>query len=452
MVIEQAMADERLRQRLLLDAAKATGGGVKLQTYRKALTAAIGVGEFVHYRDAGGYFGQIHDLISSIDELSRQAPEAAIELVEHALMLLEHAIGHIDDSDGNAREVLARLHELHLVACKRARPEPVSLAEKLFEWEMRSEWEIFSRAAAQYADILGDAGLARYRALAADEWRKHPVLRAGQEDRAYSGPRFRITSIMETLARLSGDIDAIIKVRARDLTSAWAYLTIATLCVEAKRQDDALRWAERGAAAFPDNTDPRLREFLAVQYQRTDRVADALLMHWMNFTDRPTLPHYVALHAVAEPAGEWSVWRERAVNEVRRRIEKLVTVARRAFASRASDGSLLVEILLWERDDDGAWTEAKEWGCSEPLWLSLAKRREKTHPNDAVAVYQSAAEQHVLCGNNRAYSDAMALVHVVARVMKASTVPGGMDAWVAALRSRHKAKRNFMKLLDAAKL
>jgi hypothetical protein len=69
-----------------------------------------------------------------------------------------------------------------------------------------------------------------------------------------------------------------------------------------------------------------------------------------------------------------------------------------------------------------------------------------------VAVYQSAVEQHVMCGNNRAYSDAMALVRVVARVMKASTRPGGMDAWVAALRSQNKAKRNFMKLLDAAKL
>ncbi len=451
-VMTQAMADERLRQRLLLDAAKATGSGVKVQTYRKAIIAAIGSGEFIHYGEAGGYFAQIHDVISSIDEIAREDPATVIELVEHALTLLEHAMGHIDDSDGNAGEVLARLHTLHLAACRRARPEPEALAQRLFEWELRSEWEVFFGGVARYADVLGTAGMARYRALADSEWRKQPVLGAGQQSRAFSGARFRIASIMETLARLSGDVDAIAEVKARDLSSAYSYLTIAELYLEAGRKDDALDWAERGVTAFPDNTDSRLREFLAIQYQRTQRVADALSMLWMNFADRPILPHYVALHTVAEPAGVWPAWRERAVNEVRRRIVKRAATTTRTLTSRAADGSLLVEILLWEGDADGAWIAATESGCSDQLWLQLAKRREKGHPNDAVAVYQAAVERTVSRANNEAYREAVATLRVIARLMKQSTVAGGLTGYVGTLRSRHKAKRNFMKLLDAAGL
>lgn len=452
LVMEQSMADERLRQRLLLDAAKTTGSGVKLQTYRQALTAAIGTGDFVHYRDAGDYFGQIHDVLSSIDEFMRKDPAAVIELVEHALTLLEHTIGHIDNSDGNAGEVLARLHALHLAACERARPEPETLAERLFDWEMRSEWEIFYGAVSRYADILGKAGMARYRALADAVWRKVPALGANQPSRSFAGTRFHITSIMETLARLSGDVDAIADVRARDLSSAYAYLTIAELYLKAGRKDDALDWAERGVAAFPTNTDSRLRGFLAIQYQRKRRVTDALSLLWLNFTDRPWLEHYVALHKAAEPAGVWPAWRERAVAEVRRRIVKRGTASARAFAVVADDGSLLVEILLWEGDGDGAWITATASGCREQLWMQLAKRREKSHPNDAVAVYQAAVERTVSQTNNEAYRDAVALLRVVARVMKQSTVAAGMTAYLAALRGRHKAKRNFMKLLDAAKL
>ena len=450
LVMQQSMQDERLRQRLLLDAAKVTGSGAKLRTYRQALTAAIGTGDFVDYREARHYFAQIHDVVSSLDDLSREEPAAVIELVEHALTLLDHAMGHIDDSDGNASDVLARLHTQHLDACKRVRPEPVTLAERLFEWEMRSDWEMFSGAASGYADVLGTAGMARYRALAEQEWQKMPSLGAGQHDRAFSRPRFRIASIMETLARMSGNVDEIATVRARDLSSAYSYLMIAELYQEAGRTNGALEWAERGVAAFPEKTDSRLREFLAQQYQRAQRAPEALSLLWLNFVDRPSLHHYVALHKVAEPAGAWPAWRERAVNEARGRVTKRAAVSARTLAAYPVDGSLLVEMLLWESNVDAAWITATESGCNEQLWLQLAKRREKTHPNDAVAVYQAAVERAVSRANNGAYRDAVALLRVIARVMERSTVAGGLTAYLATLRSKHKAKRNFMKLLDSA--
>lgn len=451
-VMQQAMEDDRLRQRLLLEAAKATGGGVKLHTFRTAITNAIGTGGFIDYREASGYFSQIHDVVSSIEELVRPEPGAAIELVEHALTLMEQAIGHVDDSDGGASDVLGRLHELHLAACMRAHPDPESLAERLFEREMRSEWDIFHGAVLRYADVLGETGVAHYRALAEKEWRTFPALGPGQHVRAFGGKRFRIATIMEALARLTGDVDAIVAVKARDLTSAYSYLVIAELCQQARRRDDALEWAERGVAAFPDKTDPRLREFLATQYVRRKRGADAIALLWLNFADRPSLEDYVALHATAASARVWPAWRERAITEVRRRIvPPRASESARTRAWNAGDASLLVEILLWERNPAAAWTEATVSGCSEHLWMQLAQSRETSHPSDALRVYQTAVEQTLSHTNNGAYRDAVSQLRVIARVMKTATIPGGFDGYLAGLRTRHKAKRNFMKLLDGAK-
>ncbi len=253
---------------------------------------------------------------------------------------------------------------------------------------------------------------------------------------------------MESLARLSGDVEAIVAVKSHDLSSAWNYLAIAKLYDEARQRDRAIEWAERGVAAFPTKTDARLREFLAAQYKRARRVPEALELLWANFTDFPSVSGYAALKAMA-PTKEWPVWRERAIGEVRGRI-----VPRVAGPSRvqpyAHDGSLLVEILLWEGDAAAAWIEARASDCREQLWLQLAKSRETSHPEDAAAVYQAAVERILSHTNNNAYREAVSLLRVIARVMKNTTIAGGYAAYLATVRTRHKAKRNFIKLLDTA--
>lgn len=456
LVVQHALEDEELRQRLVLDVAKAASTGVKLHTYRQAISNAIGMGgRFIDYREAASYFLQIHAVISSIEALRDTEPLAVIELVEHALQLLERAMGHVDDSDGNAAEVLDRLHALHLAACTLSRPDPEALAERLFERERNSDWEIFRDSATRYASVLGAKGIARFRALADDEWRKFPAIGVGEQRRAFSGERFRIASIMESLARLTGDVDAIADVKARDLSSAYSYLEIAELYHESGRADLAIDWAERGRAAFPDQTDWRLRSFLATQYHRQGRLPDAMALLWLNFVDRPSLPEYAALHEMAAPVGQWRTWRSRAMDHVR---HAMVTPAEKspsgagASRVRGTDASLMVELLLWEEDTEGAWREAKGANCRADLWMRLAELRELSHPNDSVQVYQAEVERTLAHARNSAYREAVSMLRDIARVMKRSSASGGFAAYLASVRARHKAKRNFMKLIDAARL
>ena len=88
-------------------------------------------------------------------------------------------------------EIKEELVELHHRACLVAPPDAGELAERLFDWGIHSEWEIFLDGAEQYADVLGGAGLARYRYLAEQVWDLVPARQDSDTDRSVS--RFQIT-------------------------------------------------------------------------------------------------------------------------------------------------------------------------------------------------------------------------------------------------------------------
>jgi len=184
---------------------------------------------------------------------------------------------------------LARLQDLHHKACKKAKPEPEALARRLFEWDLRTDYDTFYGATETYAAVLGRKGLAVYRILAEAEWAKVPALGAGRDDPEKYGKRFRITHIMETLARHTGDVEAVVAVKKRDLSLAYHYLQIAETYKSTRQHDLALEWAERGVKAFPERTDSRLREFLAREYHRRKRGDEAMALIWAEFSESQSL-------------------------------------------------------------------------------------------------------------------------------------------------------------------
>ena len=133
-------------------------------------------------------------------------------------------------SDGVISSVPSgRLQDIHYRGTvSEARPDPVDLWPKrsFFQWELNSDFDVFYGGAERYAKILGTKGLKAYRQLADAEWAKVPP-RTAKHDRSEWGQHFRITHIMESLARASGDIEVLVAVMSRDLSSAYSYLRIA---------------------------------------------------------------------------------------------------------------------------------------------------------------------------------------------------------------------------------
>lgn len=451
MVMAQITEDDDLRERLLLRAARRTTKGLDAGAFSQALSDAIEHGEFVEWDGVHDYARRVNKVVDSVQELLDEGfAREVIELAEHGLRLIEQALGQVDDSDGEVGSIAARLQETHLAACQKAKPDPEDLARRLFEWELRSDWEVFSGAAASYRDVLGEKGLAAYRQLAEERWSKIPALGPNDEKKSWEHDRYAITHVMETLAGLSGDIEEQVRIKTRDLSSAYQFLRIAEIYRGARNRDKALEWAERGVKAFPTGTDSRLREFLADEYHRQKRHDEAMALIWAEFSEGPDLEHYKLLKAHADRIGQWPAWREKALDAIRKSISDLKRgrAKDRWLGYGRVDNSQLVEVFLWEGENEAAWKEATAGGCADPLWLKLAARREKEHPEDAIAVYRKRIEPIIDRKNNPAYEEAVRLLRKVASLMKRLAREQEFAEYLAAIRLKHKPKRNFIKLLD----
>lgn len=453
-VVQQALNDDRLRESLFLRAARQRPEGPDINAFRKAIDNVTRTRGFVDYGSAHGFARGIDEVIDSIAQLQDEGHSTAvIELSERALKRCESALGMIDDSNGEMTGILERIQDIHHAACLAARPDPEALARRLFEWEMTTDWDTFYGAAQTYADVLGENGLAVYRHLAETAWKGVPSLGPGHDRQSFEGSRFRLTSIMESLARVDGDVEGMVAVKRRDLSLPYCYLQIAEIYKKAGEADKALRWAEDGIRAFPNRPDERLREFLADEYHRLKRHAEAIQLIWTSFVEKPDLYHYQALKRHATRASAWSTWRDKALEHIRAtsRKRRRESSKHSAFGMGHGDHSTLVEILLWEKKPEAAWEEAQAGGCSNRLWMNLARLREKQHPADAIEIYQRQVEPTIAGMSNEGYREAVTLIDQIGKLMRHVGRGKDFPAYVSSIRDVHRRKRNFIALLDGVR-
>jgi tetratricopeptide (TPR) repeat protein len=454
-VLNAAAEDESLLRSLTMEAARG-GGAVDVSTMKRSITAATRTGGYVRYNESHSFARGIHAAVAAIAKVLGQGfPRDTIELAEHALRRVERALLHIDDSAGHMRPIMDDLQSLHHAACLAARPDPVKLARRLFKWELETEWDTFYGAAETYADVLGEVGLAEYRRLAEAQWRGVSQLGPGQEGTGYEHPRFRLTAIMEALARVSGDVEALVAVMSRNLSSPYQYLEIAEAYKKAGRVEKALAWAERGVETFSQSRDDRVREFLALEYSRLGRHHDALAMVWQTFVCSPDVPSYERLKAHADQVGEWPHWRGKAVGHLESLRDARTSRPRHAVSGvqppalpMPDYNSQLVGFYLWEKDAEAAWVEACEHGCPRWQWLALAQVRETTHPEGSLPIYQ-AEVLHLVRATGGSYEEPFELVKRIRTLFSRMGPEDQFLAYIATLRGEFSRKRNFMRLLDS---
>jgi len=448
LLLEQARNDAGLRSRLDARAVRSQAAHrIDLKALKETVGKALAVSGFVDYHGMRRLIERAYPAVDLMAGLIEDGhADAARELAHYALKRGIAAYERTDDSGGGFGDLLRQVAELHLKASRAAPPEPAAFGKQFFDILMRDDWDLL--AFEDYAPLLGDDGLRAFRALAEKEWKKVPVRGPGGSDTRDSTSYFRITSIMEALAHQAGDTDALVAIKSRDLTSPYRFLEIADLLAAANRADEALDWAERGRKAFPDRPDPRLVEFLADEYGRRNRHEEAIALTWEQYRQQPVLSSYQRLKTCTERAGAWDEWRAKALAWLREDFLKAEKRDRSRWSWMTRDHSLLVEIFLWEGDNDAALKEARDGGCTESLWFDLAKAREKNHPTDAAEIYRHRLDDIVQQANNRAYDEAAALVGKIRDLMQRTNQENEFTRWLDAVRTRHKAKRNFMQRLD----
>ncbi|MFI0860447.1 SWIM zinc finger domain-containing protein [Streptomyces smyrnaeus] len=433
LVHEQIAEDRPLRRPLELRAASARGD---LAGVRARIRELLDIGPFaqygyVAYADARAYTDQAGQSVSAITALTASGRAAdAIVLAREAMRLLAESVESVDDSDGWLGQIGAALADAHLDACRAAHPDPGELAHWLVSHVLGDFDDLTDIDPLDYEDVLGEQGMAVLRELAVGAWRAN---RTGWAEKY----------LVERLAKAGGDVDAVVAMHAADLApSGHTHLVIAGELDTAGRSEEALSWAER---ALPDvrdlaAVDTALIDYLCDRFTRADRLPDAVALRRDHFGARPTLFAYQKLRAAARAADCWQDERAGALALLR------------ADAGRPQElwhaGPVLVDALLDDKDTDAAWHAAEESGADERQWLTLADQARADRPADALGVYLRLTEPLTRQTGNTVYEQLVSLLLSIRDCHNRLGTPDECTAYVTALRTAHKRKRNLMRLMD----
>lgn len=291
-----------------------------------------------------------------------------------------------------------------------------------------------------YVDALGEKGLAVYRreVVKRSELSDVSAPETETERRLHGGfPSFAAEFAAQRLAIIDRDIDRVVELYGRDLSSPFHYQRVVQAMIELDEADDALRWARRGIAETSGWQVARLYDLAAVLLADANDLQGVVDLRRHHHERMPSLATYTALQAVARSADTW---------------DAEVAGARAVLAERDTAG--FVDALLADGEPAEAWTVATtgDHGLAASQWLRLAEAREPTVPGDAMVVYLDLADGALVATGKRAYRDAVRNLKAARRAATtAERVPEFVEH-LAGVRERNRRRPTFMAMLDKAGL
>jgi hypothetical protein len=445
------------KRRLTLKVATQSSGprddGPNLATLRKLLTSATLAGRYIDYKHARAYAARLEEIVGTLERLLEENADseprharALFELAEYGIERLIAAMNQIDDSSGRVSGLLVRLIELHQRAATIDPPDPKALAAYLFEHILHSSTDMFSDALSGYADALGREGLQEYDRLVEAEWAKVPERgpevverprRSFGQDYASRPNYYRITSMMERRARAAGDIDALVAVKSRDLSSSYHFVEIAETLRRAERYDEALAWAERGDRAFAHDPDTRLKAILIEEYARRGRHEDTLRLLRAEFERRPNLETYRALIEYLRSHGT----ADRAEAERQKALARLKQDSAQPYHWD------ILRVYLYEDDLDAAWAEASTGRYPPHLLMALAEKLAPTRPEDALTLYRRLVPSFIEGGSSD-YAEGADLLLKIRHLFLLLDRDAEWVTYIATIRETYRRKRNLLKTMQ----
>jgi uncharacterized Zn finger protein len=453
-LMQAASRDRGMRDKLLLNARAASGGKGNtsgLAALRSAVLKAARQPAFLDWRQAEDFAERLHDAAQLIEDRIPLGEPGLPAIIEETIQQAEASLDNVDDSDGAVQEALHRLGEAHLAACRASNPDPIELAEHLFDIEIAAEWDFYPPALPHYADVLGKEGLNHYRQRVLEAAEKLPVKTMTSIN---TGPsRYQIERMMEALCQHDGNDAPLLKLLEKNLDSAYRYLQLAERRAASGCHKQALDWAERGLAAFPNEHNSGLIDFLVSLHRKHGDPERASELAWHEFAKAPYFEAYLHLLQHTPGAARTQV-RQRAIEYLEALMQNEEAARKKPSKPNAwgSPGtrSTLVQIQLRENNASRVWELASGHAIAGKLWPAVAKMRGESHPDEAVSIYQKLLPDAVRQGQSNArYDEAHELVAAIRALRLNHGKQEQYRQELAALRAEYRAKRNFMKRLES---
>jgi hypothetical protein len=219
---EHAKSDLDWRKRLFLRVASDTQKGVNVAALRKTIENATKTRAYPDAKQIRAFLKNVGEVIVTLKELLAIGEGGAVQ--ELALFAADRvkAVYVESNSSGDAlAEIIKQLIEIHRDAAILSPPDPIELAADLFAREVEDSYGLWRDTAGTYARVLGKPGKEEFRRLLFAGWEKLPVVTKDNGSSArFDSRRFRITSMMESLARTENDAELALAILQRDLSDS----------------------------------------------------------------------------------------------------------------------------------------------------------------------------------------------------------------------------------------
>ncbi|GAA1953278.1 DUF6880 family protein [Amycolatopsis minnesotensis] len=412
---------------LLLDRAE-RDPGLRAELEARASANTEEVAE-VHRMLAGGpdgesfsYATKVGSVLDTLQRLLDGGTRADVApLARRMIDQIGAALGRMDDSGGLVGGQLERAVTLYARACAARPPSPPELAE----WIARTEFGpgLAEIELADFADALGEAGLAHLKSIV-DE-----VL-AGAADDPRRGAAERL---QESLAEVSGDVDALVAILSAKPQRLDISLKIVRVLRGAGRHTEAIAHAAKALAHDKGAARAPVVDELAGAYREAGQGDEALTLRRNEFQRVSTHAAYLALRESASALGRWDAERETAMELLRVRAEQDPAAA-----------DELVRVLLTEERTDDAWEVSCRLGGSLPLRLELAELREAEHPVDVIPVYRVHVEELIAHKDAFNYREAAKQLRKLRALHKRADTAEEFSSYLAELVETHKRKTRLL--------
>lgn len=427
---------------------------------------------FIDWHGSSMYARRAEKVLPLLEKALATDPLQARELCGHALRRLYKAGEQADDSSGEIGNLMYGVMDMLMRSLKASAP-PASWLDDWFALMQADPWGLWSEKAV--LDAAGPAVQERYSQRVAKDWQawvaSHPLTEADAPGsskrpgrtavyvastlRSYQYDHERGTlrrRYLEDLKR-QGDTRAVMDAMCASLLDASEHSHLVAYCEAVGKNREAMQFAQAAYKIYP--TDRRTEGDLLRCYERDGWDQEALAIRRKQLEKSPSAEHYQAALKAAKVAGRDPVAYREELYAWAQAQEKQQTVGDSSSPwRRGTPGvsghhvGIRVSWLLSEGRLDEALTLVQPPHVCDPQLLhTMAGLLPRARNSEALPLLQRVFSFAM----PRASTPYREVLDLVAEIIDRMT-PSERGPWLAWLRAEYKAKRNFIKGLDALKI
>lgn len=184
-------------------------------------------------------------------------------------------------------------------------------------------------------------------------------------------------------------------------------------------------------------------------YAKSPKRSRTLQVIWKDFKKEGWSCYYWELVSRADALKQGKLWRKKAQEYLKALHEKARKLPDPSAVNMATlqTSRELIEIYIGESKMTAAWKLAQTYGCCITHGKRLAEWRDRKHPAEAIAFYQSLVEDSMMPRSREAHLEALKFVERIQLLSKQTKQTRKFSIYRKRLEKKFRNRKHFIRLL-----